>query len=85
MPTTLHDYESGNDLQAETDAEFFGRLDTQDQAERARIEAIYPIEPTTEDWADYNQWSQSIHDHQMALNVWLTFFPDEERSTFYES
>ncbi len=42
-------------------------------------------EPTAEDLADYAAWSQSVHDHQMALNVWLTFFPDEEQITLYVS
>ncbi len=68
----------------EDDAQFFARLDAQYAAEKARLEATYPAyEPTTADLAEYAAWSRSMQEHDDALQVWMDFFPDDERSTFF--
>ncbi len=86
MPS-LPDYESGNDLATETDAEFLARLDYEAAKEKARLDAFYPAyEPTAADLAEMAAWSQAVDDHDDALQTWLGFFGhDEERSTFYIS
>ncbi len=76
----------------ETDREFLARLDWMDATLRAQLEADYPVadhgreshyEPTTADLAEMARWSQSVEEHDEALQTWMDFFGDEERSTFY--
>ncbi len=87
MATVPDNYESGNDLATETDAEFFCRLDHQDATTKARLVATYPVdrEPTESDWADYNEWSKALHDHDAALALFMVFCDDEGKSTYYVS
>ncbi len=72
----------------ETRAECLARLAYEDAVLLARLEATYPLcddEPTVADLTEYGAWSQSVQDHDEALNLWLAFFPETERSTFYVS
>ncbi len=70
----------------ETDREFFARLDLQDATTRARLEATYPThEPSAADLAEMAAWSQSVEEHDDALQLWLMFFPEAEKSTYYVS
>ncbi len=86
MATVPDNYESGNDLATESDLEFFARLDHHDATTRARLEATYPTyEPTRQDLDEMAAWSQSVQDHDEALHLWLTFFPEAEKSTYYVS
>ncbi len=74
----------------ETRAEFLARLAYEDVVLLTRLEATYPLcddhyEPTTTDLDEMAAWSQSVQEHDEALNLWLAFFPETERSTFYVS
>ncbi len=72
----------------ESDVAFFARLDAQDASEKARLAATYPIdrEPTTADLAEMARWSQSVQEHDEALQTWMEFFGDDEgKSTYYVS
>ncbi len=75
---------------SETRDECLARLAREDAALLARLEATYPLcddyEPSAADLAEYRQWSQSVAEHDEALDLWLGFFGDaEEKSTYYVS
>ncbi len=70
----------------ESDREFLARLDWMDATLKARLAATYPTyEPSAADLAEMAAWSQSVEEHDDALHLWLTFFPEAEKSTYYVS
>ncbi len=44
-----------------------------------------PYKPSPADWAEYEAWDRAVQDHDNALQAWMSFFPDDEKSTYYVS